>query len=157
MSKFKRFILCLVAMLMVGCADRANDNLGSESVVYRENHQFTITFKTSRHQFEQKKIIAIGQQFEETIVDLSITYHPKDKMLAKQLKALLADQGIEPKRIILKRDDRLTDKMAIDVVQWRVKVEVCKPYVLGNDMPNIGCSVDANRTISVRNPANLVR
>ncbi|GEA49588.1 hypothetical protein VIN01S_03920 [Vibrio inusitatus NBRC 102082] len=145
----------LLSISVVGCADHALQDRGTQSVAYQEKHQFELSFESTDKEIEFARIEAIIDQFDVKQARYQL-YVPKEHAKqGEQILQYIKSLNVRPDWIVMHTQPQ-GESILLVVSQWQSVIDYCRPLTITKPHPQAGCSVETNRTIQLVNPGTRV-
>ncbi|MEZ9628484.1 hypothetical protein BCT86_04540 [Vibrio breoganii] len=145
----------VLSILLLGCADHALQDRGTQSLAYQEQHQFALSFETVDKQIEFARLEGIVKQFDAQQARYEL-YIPKEyEEQGEQILEYIKSLNVRPDWIATYTQQQ-GKGIVLVVSQWQSVIDYCRPLTITKPHPQAGCSVETNRTIQLVNPGTRV-
>ncbi|MEZ9666851.1 hypothetical protein [Vibrio breoganii] len=151
----KNLFALLLSITVLGCADHALQDRGTQSLAYQEKHQFELSFETSEKQIEFSRIEAIVEQFDVQQARYELYVPEEYTEQGEQILEYMMSLNVRPDWIA-QYTQQQGESIVLVVSQWQSVIDYCRPLTITKPHPQAGCSVETNRTIQLVNPGTRV-
>ncbi|MEZ9833065.1 hypothetical protein AB4341_05985 [Vibrio breoganii] len=151
----RNLFVLLLSITVLGCADHALQDRGTQSLAYQEQHQFELSFETSEKQIEFSRVEAIVDQFDIQQARYELYVPEKYTEQGEQILEYMKSLNVRPDWIA-QYNQQHGESIVLVVSQWQSVIDYCRPLTITKPHPQAGCSVETNRTIQLVNPGTRV-